>query len=347
MEDQVSLPLSDYDFSFPEELIASVPAEPRDSSRLMVVDRMTGAWQHKTFRDLPEFLKGGDCLVLNRTKVFACRLLGKKSTGGKADLLLVKETEPGLWCALGSGFKKGTSLNFPGGMAAVIEGLNNDGEYLCRFGSTDVMGYLEKHGMAPLPPYILKKKKGASDTNDLKRYQTVYAREQGSIAAPTAGLHFTPELLAHLKKMDVHIAELTLHVGRGTFRPIVGEDAAQHKMLAEWYSVLPDQAAIILQARGEGRRVISVGTTSTRTLESVARRPDGFGPGEGWTDIYIHPGHEFKAIDGLITNFHLPRSTPLLLASAFLGREKLLAAYREAFKEKYRLYSYGDAMLIA
>jgi S-adenosylmethionine:tRNA ribosyltransferase-isomerase len=203
------------------------------------------------------------------------------------------------------------------------------------------MGYLERHGLAPLPPYILKKK-GATDANDIARYQTVYAREQGSIAAPTAGLHFTPALLEALKKKGVVIAEITLHVGRGTFRPIESEDAAKHPMLPEWYSVSADQAALIKNAK----RVVSVGTTSTRTLETLAALPAGFGPGEGWTVLYIHPGRPFKIVGALITNFHLPKSTPLLLASAFLGREKLLAAYQEAFKQRYRLYSYGDAMLV-
>ncbi len=336
------IPLSDYDFEFPEELIADKPAEPRDSSRLMVVDRATGALKHKVFRDLPEFLGPGDCLVVNRTKVFACRLSGKKSTGGKAELLLVKEQEPGLWCALASGFKAGMKLVFEDGMTAVVEGLNGDGEYLIRFSDPDVAGYLERRGLPPLPPYILKKKGGKSDESDLARYQTVYAKEQGSIAAPTAGLHFTPALLEKILALGVTVAEITLHVGRGTFRPITSEDARRHVMLPEWYCV-PDETARLIR---EAKRVIAVGTTSTRTLETLARRPEGFGPGEGWSELYLYPGQEFKLVSGLVTNFHLPKSTPLLLASAFLGREKLLAAYREAFKERYRLYSYGDAMLI-
>lgn len=341
----MSLPLSDFDFQFPEELIAATPAEPRDSARLLAVERATGRWSHRVFRDLPSLLKPGDCLVLNRTKVFACRLSGKKSTGGKAELLLVKEQEPGLWNALGSGFKKGMALTFPGGMSAAVEGLNADGEYILRFSEPDVTGYLERHGLAPLPPYILKKK-GGSDERDLSRYQTVFARERGSIAAPTAGLHFTPELLERLRKLGVLTAEATLHVGRGTFRPITADDAAQHKMLAEWFRLGPEEARTISAARAAGGRIIAVGTTSTRTLEALAARPEGFGPGEGWTELYIRPGRRFALVDGLITNFHLPKSTPLLLASAFLGRERLLAAYREAFKERYRLYSYGDAMLI-
>lgn len=333
--------LKDFDFEFPEELIATAPAEPRDSSRLMAVDRKTGAWRHKKFSDLPEFLNPGDCVVLNRTKVFAARLVGKKSTGGKADLLMVREVSPGLWAVLSSGLKAGKSLLFGGGASAVVEGLTDEGEYLCRFNRTDVLGYLAEHGKAPLPPYILKKRTDES-VDDPARYQTIFARDTGSIAAPTAGLHFTDGLIASLKAKGVSFAYVTLHVGRGTFRPIDAQDASQHKMLPEWCRMEASEAALVSGAK----RVISVGTTSTRTLESLARRPEGFGAGEMNSSLYIHPGFEFKVLGGLITNFHLPRSTPLMLASAFLGRERLLAAYQEAFKERYRLYSYGDAMLI-
>ncbi|MEK7859625.1 MAG: tRNA preQ1(34) S-adenosylmethionine ribosyltransferase-isomerase QueA [Elusimicrobiota bacterium] len=341
------MPASDFDFEYPEELIASVPAEPRDASRLLVVRRGTGAWAHRNFRDLPEYLAPGDCVVLNRTKVFSCRLHGKKSTGGKADLLLVKELEPGRWCALASGFRAGMKLEFEGGLHATVETTNADGEYELTFDRPDIRAYLEKHGLPPLPPYILKKKKAQPDaTPDAQRYQTVYAQDTGSIAAPTAGLHFTERLLTELRAKGVITAEATLHVGRGTFRPIQANDAALHIMLPEWYSLPAGPAEAIAAAKKAGRRVVSVGTTSTRTLETLARRPEGFGPGEGWTELYITPGFEFLAASSLITNFHLPRSTPLLLASAFLGREKLLAAYAEAIKERYRLYSYGDAMLI-
>lgn len=339
------LPISAFDFEFPKELVASEPANPRDSSRLMVIERESGRWEHRSFGNLPEYLESGDCLVLNDTKVFACRLLGKKSTGGRAEMLLVRDIEPGLWTALSSGLKAGTEVLFPAGLTARIEGLNEEGEYLCRFSSRDMTGYLETHGLAPLPPYILKKRK-APEPRDLSRYQTVYARDPGSIAAPTAGLHFTPGLLEALRLGGVRIARVTLHVGRGTFRPIQGADAGSHKMLPEGYSVAPEQAEIIRRTLDEGRRVVAVGTTSTRTLEALAGRPEGFGPGEGWTDLYIRPGHGFKAAAGLLTNFHLPRSTPLMLAAAFMGRERLLAAYREAFRQRYRLYSYGDAMLM-
>ncbi len=339
-----SLPLEDYDFPFPEELIASEAAEPRDSARLMAVDRRTGAWTHRVFRELPELLAPGDCVVVNKTKVLSCRLVGKKSTGGKADLLVVKELEPGLWAALGSGLKRGQALEFPGGLGATVEGLNEAGEYLVRFSTADLHRYFERHGLAPLPPYIAKKR--PSRESDRERYQTVYAQSGGSIAAPTAGLHFTPAVLETLAAKGVSLAKVTLHVGRGTFRPITTEDAARHDMLPEWYRLEPEEAAKISAARAAGRRVISVGTTTTRTLETLGARPEGFGPGEGWTSLYITPGRPFSVATALITNFHLPKSTPLLLAAAFLGRERLLAAYQEAFRSRYRLYSFGDAMII-
>src|SRR5579883_3374097 len=306
--------LSDYDFDYPEELIASQPAEPRDASRLLVLGRQSGERRHAHFRDLPKFLAPGDCLVLNRTKVLSCRLSGKKSTGGKAELLLVKELAPGRWSALASGLKKGGVLEFPGGLSARVEGLSAEGEYELSFSRTDVPAYLEEHGLTPLPPYILKKKRQTT-AYDVARYQTVYARDRGSIAAPTAGLHFTPELLAALAAMGVRVAHVTLHVGRGTFRPITAEDAAAHKMLPEWFRMEPEDAALVCQARAEGRRVVAVGTTATRTLETLARRPQGFGPGEGESELYLYPGSEFKVVSALITNFHLPRSTPLMLAS--------------------------------
>jgi S-adenosylmethionine:tRNA ribosyltransferase-isomerase len=339
------LPVAAFDFDYPEDLIASVPAEPRDSARLLFIERRSGALEHRFFRDLPGLLKRGDCLVLNETKVFSCRLKGKKSTGGKADLLLVKELEPGLWAALASGFKKGMRLDFPGDLTGEVQKTNADGEYEIKFSRSDMRAYLERHGLTPLPPYILKRK-GGSDATDVERYQTVYAQTSGSIAAPTAGLHFTPRLLEELKAAGVRIAKVTLHVGRGTFRPIQTEDARAHEMLAESYRMEACEAALVRAALEEGRRVVSVGTTSTRTLETLARQSGGFGPGSGETELYITPGHDWKAVSGLLTNFHLPRSTPLLLASAFLGREKLLAAYSEAVARRYRLYSYGDAMLI-
>ncbi|MDE2038474.1 MAG: tRNA preQ1(34) S-adenosylmethionine ribosyltransferase-isomerase QueA [Elusimicrobia bacterium] len=338
------MPLSDYDFFYPEELVACEAAEPRDSARLLLADRASGSIEHRIFRDLPELLDPGDCVVLNVTRVLACRLLGKKSTGGKADLLLVRQLSPGLWSALASGLKIGAALEFPGGLTARVEGLDEEGEYQLRFSSDDIPAYLEERGLAPLPPYIAKRR--PPRPFDRRRYQTVYAARDGSIAAPTAGLHFTDDLLAALSRRGVRLASLTLHVGRGTFRPILAQDAAQHRMLPEFYELKSAEAAKIEAARSEGRRVVAVGTTSTRALETLGGRPEGFGPGSGWTSLYIAPGHRFRIVSSLVTNFHLPRSTPLLLASAFLGRERLLAAYREAVRLRYRLYSFGDAMLI-
>ena len=339
-----SLPVADFDYDYPEELIAAAPAEPRDSSRLLVLNRAGGALEHATFRDLPRFLAAGDCLVLNRTKVLPCRLVGRKSTGGKADLLLVRELGPASWTALASGFKAGQVLEFPAGMTARVEGVTPEGEYRLTFASADVRPYLAEHGLPPLPPYIAKKRTASRD--DAARYQTVYARDEGSIAAPTAGLHFTPELLKTLAAGGVRTAWVTLHVGRGTFRPIQGEDADAHVMLAERYEVDASEAEALRATRARGGRLVAVGTTATRTLETLAAGPGGLEAGSGETSIYIRPGHVFRAVDALLTNFHLPRSTPLMLASAFAGRERLLAAYREAVARRYRLFSFGDATLI-
>ncbi|HXS99968.1 MAG TPA: tRNA preQ1(34) S-adenosylmethionine ribosyltransferase-isomerase QueA [Elusimicrobiota bacterium] len=338
------MPVADFDYEYPEELIASAPAEPRDSSRLLVLDRASGAVEHAVFRELPRFLRPGDCLVLNRTKVMPFRLIGKKSTGGKADLLLVRELGPASWTALASGFKAGQSLIFPGGMTARVEGVTPEGEYRLTFASADVRPYLAEHGLPPLPPYIAKKR--AASREDAARYQTVYARDEGSIAAPTAGLHFTPELLKTLNAGGVQTAWVTLHVGRGTFRPIAGDDANAHVMLPERYEVDEDESSKMTAAKARGGRLVAVGTTATRTLETLAARPEGLGPGSGESSLYITPGHEWRAVDALLTNFHLPRSTPLMLASAFAGRERLLAAYREAVSRRYRLFSFGDATLI-
>lgn len=338
------LPLADFDFEYPEELISSVPAEPRDSSKLLVIDRRTGELEHAIFSELPRFLSAGDCLVLNRTKVLPCRLIGRKSTGGKVDLLLVREHGPASWSALSSGLKAGQSLEFAGGLGAIVEGIDEAGEYLLTFATRDIRPYLAEHGLPPLPPYIAKKRLPSRE--DLARYQTVYARDEGSIAAPTAGLHFTPGLLERLRAGGVLTAWVTLHVGRGTFRPIKGDDAAAHVMLPESYEVEAAQAEVMVAAKARGGRLVTVGTTATRTVETLAASPTGIAQGRGESSLYIRPGHEFRAVDALITNFHLPRSTPLMLASAFVGRERLLAAYREAVARRYRLYSFGDATLI-
>lgn len=339
-----ALPLSDFDYPHPEELIAAAPAQPRDAARLLVIERASGRLEHGLFRDLGRWLKAGDCLVLNRTKVLPCRLLGRKATGGKADLLLVKELGPARWTALSSGLKPGQRLEFEGGLLATVQGLNEDGEYALSFSTRDLRPYLAERGLPPLPPYIAKRR--VPGREDLARYQTVYARDEGSIAAPTAGLHFTSRLLNELRGQGVETVWVTLHVGRGTFRPIQGEDASRHVMLPERYEFEKPEADKLLAARARGGRLIAVGTTSVRLLETLAARPEGLGPGRGESSAYITPGHVFRTVDALVTNFHLPRSTPLLLACAFAGRERLLAAYREAVARRYRLFSYGDATLI-
>ncbi len=339
-----NLPIADFDYSYPEELIAAQPAEPRDSSRVLILDRSSGRISHRIFRDLPEVLIPGDCLVLNRTKVMPCRLLGKKSTGGKVDLLLVRECGPAQWTALSSGLKTGQILEFAAGVTGHVEGLTSEGEYLIRFSLVDVRAFLAENGLPPLPPYIAKRRVASRD--DAARYQTVFARDEGSIAAPTAGLHFTPELLNRLLALGIRIAWVTLHVGRGTFKPIVGEDAAAHTMLPERYEIDSSSARQLQSTRQSRGRLIAVGTTVTRTLETLSAQADSWQQISGESSLYIRPGHDFKAVDALLTNFHLPRSTPLLLACAFAGRETLLAAYMEAVEKRYRLFSFGDAMLI-
>lgn len=349
--------LEAYDFEYPQERVARRPAEPRDSAGLLVLDRRSQALSHERFHALPEYLKAGDCLVLNRTKVWPARLVGKKATGGKAELLLARELEPGRWTALACGFKPGMRIQLDEETHLEVEGRNPDGEYVCRFSTPDVPALMARRGLAPLPPYILKSRKQAgpraleAPEADLGRYQTVYAREAGSIAAPTAGLHFTPSLLERLKAGGVRVAEIVLHVGRGTFRPVTAPDVRDHRMLGEWYHVPMEALSAVQAALRERGRVVAVGTTAARTLETLARlrgfdRQPPPGGVQGWTDLFIGPRHPFQVVDALITNFHLPRSSPLILAAAFAGRERLLCAYREAVSLGYRLYSYGDAMLI-
>ncbi|MHB2026471.1 MAG: tRNA preQ1(34) S-adenosylmethionine ribosyltransferase-isomerase QueA [Elusimicrobiota bacterium] len=339
--------LSDYDFEFPQDLIADRPANPRDLSKLLIA-RKNAPPEHAVFCDLPRYLKAGDCIIINETRVLPRRLIGRKKTGGKTELLLVREAGAKIWTALSSGLKTGNELLFADGLEAKVLGMTPDGEYSCLFNRDDLEAYLEKNGLPPLPPYILRKRTGgAKETpDDVSRYQTTYAKIPGSIAAPTAGLHFTHQLLKTLEHRGILIARLSLHVGRGTFKPITEEDVSLHRMLPEYFQFPAAQAEKVIRALKTGGRVVPVGTTSMRTLEFLAGRPEGFGPGKGWTDLFIRPGHPFLAAGGLITNFHWPKSTPFLLAAAFLGREKLLAAYHEAFRLRYRLFSYGDAMLI-
>ncbi|AGX05657.1 tRNA preQ1(34) S-adenosylmethionine ribosyltransferase-isomerase QueA [Bacillus infantis] len=336
-----------FDFHLPEELIAQTPLEDRTSSRLMVLDKEDGALQHETFKNLPEYLNPGDCLVLNDTRVLPARLFGaKEGTGAKIEVLLLKQQEGDVWETLikpAKRVKEGTRIEFGDGLlSAVCTGTEEQGGRLLKFNYEGIFyEVLEQLGEMPLPPYIKEQ------LDDRERYQTVYAKERGSAAAPTAGLHFTEELLDEIREKGVHIAFITLHVGLGTFRPVSVEDIHEHSMHAEYYQVTEGTARLLNEVRENGGRIITVGTTSTRTLETIADANEGrLEAGSGWTSIFIYPGYEFKAIDGMITNFHLPKSTLIMLISALAGRENVLNAYNEAVKERYRFFSFGDAMLI-
>ena len=342
------LKLSDFEYDLPPERIAQVPQTPRDHSKLMILDRQSGTIQHKRFDDIGSFLKSGDVLVLNATRVFPARLRGKKRTGGKAELLLLRSETSTRWQALVRGAAGvGAELVFAEGLSARLEQELDNGEWRIQFSHEGVREHLERFGEMPLPPYIKRAEKNPADT---ATYQTVFAREEGSVAAPTAGFHFTPELLTALRTQGVSTVEIVLHVGWGTFRPVRAEHVQEHVMLPELYQVDEAAAAALTAARKEGRRIVAVGTTAVRTLESICG-PDGseFRSGSGSTNIFIYPGYRFKAVNALITNFHLPHSTPLLLACAFYGGEQpfsLCEAYQQAIKKGYRFYSYGDAMFI-
>lgn len=338
--------VKDFYYELPQELIAQDPLLQRDSSRLLVLDRQTGAYEHKTFHNLPDDLKEGDCLVLNDTKVLPARLLGEKEdTGAGIEVLLLKRKDADVWETLvrpGKKMKPGARVSFGGGLlkAEVLE-VVEEGNRLIRFEYEGIFEeILDKLGQMPLPPYI------THQLEDKNRYQTVYAKNNGSAAAPTAGLHFTPQLLEAIQKKGVEIAYVTLHVGLGTFRPVKVENVLEHHMHSEYYCLEPEEADKINRTKANGGRIIAVGTTSCRTLESVAN-PDGtVSAGSGWTEIFIYPGYEFKVIDGLVTNFHLPESTLLMLVSALAGREQIMAAYEEAVRQRYRFFSFGDAMFI-
>lgn len=338
--------VKDFDYYLPEELIAQDPLEDRSSSRLMVLDKKTGEIQHKIFKDILDYLKPGDCLVLNNTKVIPARLFGvKEGTQAKIEILLLKRKENDIWETLvkpGKKAKPGTKIIFGDGLLVgeVID-VVEDGNRLIQFSYEGIFEeILDQLGQMPLPPYITHTLK------DKNRYQTVYAKYDGSAAAPTAGLHFTKELLEKVKAKGVDIAEVTLHVGLGTFRPVKVENVLDHHMHSEFYMVSAEAAEKINATKDRGGRVISVGTTSTRTLESAADESGRLKECSGWTEIFIYPGYKFKLIDCLITNFHLPQSTLVMLVSALAGREHVLAAYEEAVKEKYRFFSFGDAMFI-
>lgn len=353
--------ISDFDYYLPEELIAQKPADRRECSRLLVVHRDTGKIEHRHFYDIIDYLKAGDCLVLNNSKVLPARLYGvKEKTGAKVEFLLIKRIEGDTWETMvrpGRKLKPGDIVVFSQEplLKATIKDFGTDGTRIVDFEYDGVfMERLEEVGSMPLPPYIER----SSDSEDRDRYQTVYCREEGSVAAPTAGLHFTEELLKKAEDKGVELVYVTLHVGIGTFRPVKCENIEDHTMHFEEYSISEESAEVINRAKREGRRIISVGTTSTRTVESAAyfdadaQTADGKAgcwqvrSGEGSTGIFIYPGYEFKIIESLITNFHLPKSTLLMLISALYDREKILAVYDEAVKQKYRFFSYGDAMFI-
>lgn len=337
---------SDFYFDLPQELIAQDPLEDRSASRLLVLNRENGEAEHHHFKEITNYLRPGDCLVLNDTKVIPARLLGTKDdTGAAIEVLLLKRRENDVWETLvkpGKKARPGTRLSFGDGilMAEVLD-VVEEGNRLIRFAYEGIFEeVLDRLGEMPLPPYITHK------LQDKNRYQTVYAKYEGSAAAPTAGLHFTEELLAQIEKMGVKTAYVTLHVGLGTFRPVKAENLLEHHMHSEWYQVTPETAELINRTKESGGRVICVGTTSCRTVESAADESGRVQPGCGDTEIFIYPGYRFKVLDCLITNFHLPESTLVMLVSALAGRENVLAAYREAVEERYRFFSFGDAMLV-
>ena len=336
----------DFYFDLPEELIAQDPLEDRSGSRLLVLDKETGETEHHIFREIVNYLNPGDCLVINDTKVIPARLIGEKEgTGAKVEVLLLKRKGNDIWETLvkpGRKMKPGARLVFGNGLLkAEVIGVVEEGNRLIRFEYEGIFEeILDQLGQMPLPPYI------THQLEDKNRYQTVYAKHSGSAAAPTAGLHFTPELLDEIKEKGVEIAHVTLHVGLGTFRPVKVENIQEHHMHSEFYRIEQSEADKINRAKGEGHRVICVGTTSCRTVESAADENGRLRECSGWTEIFIYPGYKFKVLDALITNFHLPESTLIMLVSALAGREHVLAAYEEAIRERYRFFSFGDAMFI-
>jgi S-adenosylmethionine:tRNA ribosyltransferase-isomerase len=338
------LKLSDFDYDLPESLIAQEPSPVRDRSRLMVLDRTSCRMEHRIFIDIEQYLNAGDVLVVNDTRVFPCRLRAKKRGGGKAEIFLIAERGRNLWDALvNGGVAAGKRLDIAPGIEAEMVEDNAGGIRTVRFhGVRDIREMLSEIGKTPLPPYIKR------DPNmlDRERYQTVYSSHEGAVAAPTAGLHFTEELISILSSKHIELVPVTLHVGPGTFQPVRTDVVTEHRMMSENYEISDDSAGRINRAKAEGRRVIAVGTTSVRTIETAAAKDGRVHPGKGDTSMFIYPGYTFKVTDGLITNFHLPKSTLLMLVSAFAGRENILSAYRAAVTERYRFYSYGDAMFI-
>ena len=335
----------DFWYDLPEELIAQTPLERRDSSRLLVLDRRTGALEHRHFYDIIDYLNPGDCLVMNDSRVLPARLLGQRPTGGAVEVLLLRDLGGGAWECLvkpGRKMQQGQAVSFgDGALTATVTQVQEDGNRVVQFHYQGIfLEILERLGKMPLPPYIQE------ELQDQERYQTVYSRSLGSAAAPTAGLHFTRELLDRIRQKGISEAFVTLHVGLGTFRPVSVENVEDHHMHTEYYEVTPQAAATINQARANGGRIFAVGTTTCRTLESVTDEAGVVHSQTGWTGIFITPGYRFKAVDALITNFHLPESTLLMLVSAMCSREEMLAVYQHAVQEQYRFFSFGDAMLI-
>lgn len=338
---------SDFFYELPQELIAQTPVEPRDSSRLMIINKKTGKIEHRIFRDLIEYLSPNDCLILNDTRVIPARIYGvKKETGAVVEFLLLKQKENNVWeclCKPGKRAKIGTEFTFGEGLVdAEVLDITEDGNRIIQFkcDSREIYNILDKIGKMPLPPYI------TAELQDGERYQTVYSRELGSAAAPTAGLHFTKEMLKAIEEKGIKIGYVTLHVGLGTFRPVKVDDVTQHKMHTEHYHMPKDTADLINETKKTGGRVISVGTTSTRTIESVATKNGCICEDEDDTSIFIYPGYEFKCVDALVTNFHLPESTLIMLISALAGYDNIMNAYKIAVEEKYRFFSFGDATFI-
>lgn len=338
--------VKDFNFDLPEELIAQHPAEKRDHSRLLVLDRKTGSIEHKIFRDILDYLNPGDCLVLNNTRVLPARLIGhKEDTMGKMEFLLLKRIDKNRWETLvkpGKRAKIGSKFVFGNGeLRAEVKDIGEDGSRIVEFQYEGIFEeVLDKLGEMPLPPYITEK------LEEKERYQTVYSKEPGSAAAPTAGLHFTEELLSEIKAKGINVAFVTLHVGLGTFRPVKAETIEEHHMHSEYYTMSKETAEIINKTKENGNRVIGVGTTSCRTIESIADENGKVRECSGWTEIFIFPGYKFKVLDALITNFHLPESTLIMLVSALAGQENIMNAYKTAVEDKYRFFSFGDAMFI-
>lgn len=335
----------DFDYELPSELIAQTPLEKRDSSRLLILDKETGNIEHKHFNNIIDYLNPGDVLVLNDTKVMPARIIGTKiDTNAVIEVLMLKDTGNDVWECLSKPAKRikiGTIISFSDKLQAECVGLGEEGIRLFKFKYDGIfLEILDELGEMPLPPYIHEKLK------EKDRYNTVYAKNLGSAAAPTAGLHFTKELLNEIKNKGIKVEYITLHVGLGTFRPVNVDDISEHKMHSEFYQMSKETAIELNNAKKEGRRIISVGTTSTRTLESIMNLYGEFKECSGWTDIFIYPGYKFKAIDALITNFHLPKSTLIMLVSALAGRDKIMNAYKEAVENKYRFFSFGDSMFI-